>query len=173
LPTDECERDFAEQAVEFFSFESLMTCTPPNPIGGKFTAAADDASQQAITARSAAVEKRIVQGYWSSALRRSHAYDGRVRLSGIFRRKPESPPEAEALDNLDRETREVASQELDKEAEREQGHLWQPIGALDAGSKPAPLQQVEGDPVLEPVDDPDPSDEHGLRDALHQHDESE
>ena len=96
-----------------------------------------------------------------------------MRLSGIFRRKPESPAEVEALENLDRVTREVASQELDKEAEREQGHLWQPVAALDVGRKPVPLQHVEGDPVPEPVDDPDPSDERGLRDALHQHDESE
>lgn len=74
LPTEERERDFAEQAVVFFSFEILMTCTPPKPIGGKFTADADDASQQAITAKSAAAQKRIAQGY-PSGTRRMGACD--------------------------------------------------------------------------------------------------
>ena len=63
LPTDEWDRDFAEQAVGFFSFEILITCTPPKPTGGKFTAAADEASQQVIRASSAAAQKRIGRGY--------------------------------------------------------------------------------------------------------------
>jgi len=82
----------------------------------------------------------------------------------LFRPKPESPEEREALANLDEVTREVEAQELQKEADRE----------LDTGrlspliwlGRPRRFRRVEGDPEPEPVDDEDPGDERGLRDAL-------
>jgi hypothetical protein len=92
-----------------------------------------------------------------------------------FKRKPESPAEKQALENLDGVTREVASDEEDKEWERERA-----TGLLGPGSLPlggparhvpsVPFHDVPGDPVPEPVDDPDPVSPGGLRGALHEHD---
>jgi len=71
-----------------------------------------------------------------------------------FKKKPESPEEVAALEKLDEVTRGVAAGELDKEAAREA-----PFGPLEPlgieGMKQGPLHG-----------DPDPTDEHGLRDAL-------
>jgi hypothetical protein len=81
-----------------------------------------------------------------------------------FKRKPESPDEKEALAKLDEATREVAWDEEEKEADRERTG-WQPGPLITLGRR-RPFRRVAGDPVPEPVDDPDPGDEHGLRDAL-------
>lgn len=84
-----------------------------------------------------------------------------------FKRKTESPQEIAAEKKLDEVTREVAFQELDKEAVREQQGGF--LGSFTLGfrrERPDLLHHVKGDPVPEPVDDPDPGDEHGLRDAL-------
>ena len=70
-------------------------------------------------------------------------------------------------EKLDEGTREVAFEELDNEAVREQQGGF--LGSFTLGlrrEKPDPLHRVKGDPVPEPVDDPDPGDERGLRDAL-------
>ena len=92
-----------------------------------------------------------------------------------FKRKPESPQEIAAEGRLDEATREVAFEELDKEAVREQqGGFLGPLTFAFRREKPDPLQRVKGDPVPEPVNDPDPGDEHGLRglrDALRGNDE--
>lgn len=87
-----------------------------------------------------------------------------MRLFDIFKRKPESPAEKQALENLDEATREVSAAELEKEAER--GDLF-PLMPQTPGE---PLEHVPGDPVPEPVDDPDPSDRRGLRDVLDEDD---
>jgi len=83
----------------------------------------------------------------------------------------ETPQEQEALAKLDEATREVASQELDKEIAREStwtGGLGR-VGVLGMFRFPrfTRFRRQPGDPVPEPVDNPDPVDEHGLRDALH------
>jgi hypothetical protein len=71
-----------------------------------------------------------------------------------FKRKPESPQEIAAEERLDEATREVGAEELDKEAARETGMgPFAPLGMIGAMQGP-----LEGDP--------DPTDEHGLRDAL-------
>jgi hypothetical protein len=57
--------------------------------------------------------------------------------------------------------------EFGKEAVREQqGGFFGPSKLSFRGEKPDPLRHVKGDPIREPVDDPDPGDERGLRDAL-------
>ncbi|HKD93326.1 MAG TPA: hypothetical protein VKB43_01290 [Gaiellaceae bacterium] len=81
----------------------------------------------------------------------------------------ESPEEKEALAKLDEATREVAWAEEDKEADREfntRGIFAGFMGGLARFGRPRRFQRVKGDPELEPVDDQDPGDEHGLRDAL-------
>ncbi len=84
----------------------------------------------------------------------------------------ESPEEKEALAKLDEVTREVADEELQKEADREISTgldpkygvpLAGPVGWLGRFRR---FRWKKGDPVPEPVDDEDPGDEHGLRDAL-------
>jgi hypothetical protein len=76
-----------------------------------------------------------------------------------FKRKKESPQEIAAEERLDEATREVASGELEKEAAREApAGPFAPLGMTGATQGP-----LEGDP--------DPGDEHGLRDALHDEDE--
>lgn len=84
----------------------------------------------------------------------------------------ESPEEKQALEKLDEETREVAWGEFDKEADRELNTggwwRWRPLARF---GRPRPFRPVKGDPLLEPVDDADPGDEHGLREALHGDDE--
>ena len=76
----------------------------------------------------------------------------------------ESPEEKEALEKLDEETREVAGEEFQKEADRElRTGLMGPDFWLGHFRK---FRWKKGDPVPEPVDDEDPGDEHGLRDAL-------
>ncbi|HET8895055.1 MAG TPA: hypothetical protein VFM96_13255 [Gaiellaceae bacterium] len=82
---------------------------------------------------------------------------------------PESPEEIAAERKLDGATREVASQELDKEVTREKSGFFGPLTFWFRGF-PKPLRWVRGDPVPEPLDDPDPTSEEGLRDALHEHD---
>ena len=81
----------------------------------------------------------------------------------------ESPEEKEALEKLDEETREVAWDEFDKEADRELNTGWWGWGRgpLALLGRSRPFRRVKGDPVPEPVADEDPGDEHGLRDALH------
>jgi hypothetical protein len=84
-----------------------------------------------------------------------------------FKRKQESPQEIAAEKKLDEATREVAWDEFGKEAVREQqGGFFGPLKLSFRREKPDPLHHVEGDPVPEPVDDSDPGDERGLRDAL-------
>ena len=89
-----------------------------------------------------------------------------------FKRKPESPEEIAAEEKLDEVTREVASAEFQKEADREVGTMFNPDFGVPVPGQDAWLGRrrkfrwVKGDPVPEPVDDEDPSDERGLRDAL-------
>jgi hypothetical protein len=78
----------------------------------------------------------------------------------------ESPEEREALDKLDEESREVGWDEFDKEADRELNTGWWRLGPLAWLGRPRRFRRVKGDPEPEPVDDDDPGDEHGLRDAL-------
>jgi hypothetical protein len=80
----------------------------------------------------------------------------------------ESPEEKQALEKLDQETREVAWDEFDKEADREVNTWRKSGGWLGRFGRIRPFRRVKGDPEPEPVDDPDPGDEHGLRDALHE-----
>jgi hypothetical protein len=87
---------------------------------------------------------------------------------------PDPLEEKQALEKLDEDTRETAWDEFDKEADRElntQGLIAGFIGGLARFGRPRRFRRVEGDPVLEPVDDKDPGDEHGLRDALRNRDE--
>ncbi len=93
-----------------------------------------------------------------------------MRLFDIFKRKPESAAEKQALRNLDDVTFQVSAQELEKEAEREHGGELGDL-SLMAHAPNVPLEHVPGDPVTEPVDDPDPADRRGLRDVLHEDDE--
>jgi hypothetical protein len=78
-----------------------------------------------------------------------------------FKKKQESPQEIAAEQKLDEATREVAWDEFDKEAAREVrlGPL-EPLGLTGAMQPP-------------PEGDPDPGDEHGLRDVLHEDDEKD
>ena len=90
----------------------------------------------------------------------------------------ESPEEKEALAKLDEETEQVAWGEFQKEADREISTSLLSTGGLrlrwrgSAGrfgwrfGRFRPFRWKKGDPVSEPVDDEDPGDEHGLRDAL-------
>jgi len=84
----------------------------------------------------------------------------------------ESPEEKAALEKLDAETREVADDELQKEADRELSTALRPrfgapaLGPLAWLGRFRPFRWKKGDPVPEPVDDEDPGDEHGLRDSL-------
>jgi hypothetical protein len=84
----------------------------------------------------------------------------------------ESPEEKEALAKLDEATREVAWQEEQKEADRELSTSFSlrfgmaVPGPLALFGRFRPFRWKKGDPVPEPVDDPDPNDERGLRDAL-------
>jgi len=89
----------------------------------------------------------------------------------IFRRKPEPPAEKAELEQLDDVTREVGWDEFDKEVIREHSGAIGPLTAMP-GVHEEPLRHVPGDPVPEPVDDPDPADERGMRDVLHEPDES-
>lgn len=91
---------------------------------------------------------------------------------GLFSRKPESPAEKQALAKLDEATRGVAWAEETKEGEREK--LPGFFGALKffPGFRRVPFRRVPGDPVPEPVDDPDPSDSRSLSAVLHEHDDS-
>ena len=78
----------------------------------------------------------------------------------------ESPQEKEALEKLDEETREVAWDEFDKETDRE-ANTWRMSGSwLRRFGRFRRFHYVKGDPEPEPVDDEDPGDEHGLRDAF-------
>jgi len=85
----------------------------------------------------------------------------------LFKRKPESPQEIAAEERLDEVTREVASQELDKDGSREQRGFFGPL-TLWFRARPRALRWVRGDAVPEPRDDPDPGSEEGLRDVLHE-----
>lgn len=76
-----------------------------------------------------------------------------------FKRKPESPQEIAAEEKLDEATREVAWGEFDKEAAHEAPMgPFAPLGMTGATEGP-----LKGDP--------DPGDEHGLREALHEGDD--
>jgi hypothetical protein len=72
-----------------------------------------------------------------------------------FKRKPESAAEKQALANLDATTFEVANDEMEKEKEREQAGKG--FGPHALGRTDVPFHDVPGDPVPEPVDDPDPA----------------
>jgi hypothetical protein len=85
------------------------------------------------------------------------------------KRKPESSEEIAAEKRLDEVTRQVAWGEFDKEADRERTGLLP--GTMVTQGHGEPFHRVEGDPVPEPVDDADPGDEHGLREALHEGEE--
>jgi hypothetical protein len=77
-----------------------------------------------------------------------------------FKKKPESPEEIAAEQKLDEATREAAWGEFDKAAGREAGlGPLAPLGMIGATEGP-----LKGDP--------DPGDEHGLRDALDEGDET-
>lgn len=83
----------------------------------------------------------------------------------------ESPEEKEALEKLDAAARDVAWQEEQKEADRELNTGWSGLGVgrrrpLAWFGRPRRFRRVKGDPVLEPMDDPDPAGPGGLRDAL-------
>jgi hypothetical protein len=78
-----------------------------------------------------------------------------------FKRKKESPQEIAAEERLDEATREVAWNEFDKEAAHEAPRgPFAPLGMTGAIEGP-----LKGDP--------DPGDEHGLRDALRDDDHKE
>jgi hypothetical protein len=83
----------------------------------------------------------------------------------------EPPEEKQALDKLDEETREVAWDEFDKEADRELNTGGGHRGFLFLFGRRRLFHRVKGDPEPEPVDDEDPGDEHGLRDALREGEE--
>ncbi len=87
----------------------------------------------------------------------------------LFESEPESPAEIAAEQALDEASREVGWDEFEKEGERERT-LWAHgfLGPLTffGRFRRKPFRRVDGDPVPEPVDDPDPGDERGLRDAL-------
>jgi hypothetical protein len=78
----------------------------------------------------------------------------------------EPPEEKAALDKLDEATREVAWDEFDKETDREVNTFRKSGSWLSRFGRIRPFHRVKGDPEPEPVDDEDPGDEHGLRDAL-------
>ena len=78
------------------------------------------------------------------------------------KRKPESPQEIAAEQRLDEATREVAWGEFDKEAAHEA-----PLGPF---APLAPLG-ITGAMHGRPKGDPDPGEEHALRDALRGDDE--
>lgn len=71
---------------------------------------------------------------------------------------------------LDEATYDVANVELEKEIDREQRGWYRGLLGNFTSSlmrkRLGPLHHVEGDPVPEPVDDPDPGNEQGLRDAF-------
>jgi hypothetical protein len=75
------------------------------------------------------------------------------------KRKPESPEEIAAEKKLDEVTREVAWGEFDKEAARERV-----LGPIE----PLGVEGLRQEPLLK---DPDPGDEHGLRDAMREGEE--
>jgi hypothetical protein len=76
-----------------------------------------------------------------------------------FKRKKESPQEIAAEERLDEATRDAAWGEFGKEAAHEAGMgPFAPLGLT--GATQGPLQG-----------DPDPTDEHGLREALHEDEE--
>jgi hypothetical protein len=78
----------------------------------------------------------------------------------------ESPEERAALDKLDEETREVAWDASSKETDREVNTFRKSGSWLYRFGRMRPFHRVDGDPEPEPVDDEDPGDEQGLRDAL-------
>jgi hypothetical protein len=84
----------------------------------------------------------------------------------------ESPEEKQALEKLDEETRDVGWDEFDKEADREL-NTWSWWGGLPFAlvGRPRLFRRVKGDPEREPVNDEDPGDERGIRDALGDPDE--
>jgi hypothetical protein len=75
------------------------------------------------------------------------------------KRKSESPEEIAAEKKLDEVTREVAWGEFGKEAARE---------SVLAPIEPLGEEGLRQEPLLE---DPDPGDEHGLRDAMREGEE--
>jgi hypothetical protein len=78
-----------------------------------------------------------------------------------FKKKQESPTEIAAEKKLDEVTREVAWAEFDKEVARER-----PLGPLEPlGMTGLTQGKLDGDP--------DPGDEHGVREALHDGDDEE
>ena len=86
----------------------------------------------------------------------------------------ESPEEKEALAKLDEVTREAAWGEEQKEEDREVstgGWVfggWRGPGWLWGRSRP--FRRVQGDPVPEPLDDPDPAggpSMHNVMDGAH------
>jgi len=89
-----------------------------------------------------------------------------------FRSKPESPEEKEALAKLDQATREVASDELQKEADRELSTRFTPAlgynrgGALFWMGRFRPFRWKKGDPVPEPLDDEDPAGGPSMHDVM-------
>ena len=83
--------------------------------------------------------------------------------------KPESPAEKAALARLDEVTREVAAEEGNKEWGRERATLEVgPALASPSGPHGVPFHDVPGDPVPEPVDDPDPADSRSMREVMHE-----
>lgn len=82
----------------------------------------------------------------------------------------ESPEEKEALEKLDEATRDVAWQEEQKEADRELSSPFMLWGANNAlgwfYGRFRWFRRIKGNPVREPVDNPDPVGEQGLRHTL-------
>jgi hypothetical protein len=92
-------------------------------------------------------------------------------LLDFFKRKPESPAEEQALENLDEATRDVAWSAFGKEEDREHSRNIGPLTAFDLMRPPVKLHHVPGDPVPEPLDDPDPAGSGSLRETLDESDE--
>jgi hypothetical protein len=90
----------------------------------------------------------------------------------FLHRHPESPAEQQALANLDAATFDVAREELEKEGEREKAGLGFGPLMFTRWFRRVAFHRVPGDPVQEPVDDPDPADLRPLHEVLHEHDDS-
>jgi len=80
-------------------------------------------------------------------------------LQKLFRVKPESPAEKQALANLDEATREVAWGEEEKEEDHE--HEGGAVGPLTFVDRRRPKLET----------DPDPAGGPSMHDVMHEHDE--
>ena len=87
-------------------------------------------------------------------------------------KKPVNASDAEALKKLDEATREVAAEELQKEADREVSTAFSPQFGVPVPGPDAvlgrsrPFRWKKGDPVPEPVDDEDPAGGPSMHDVM-------